>query len=498
MKGQRLKGIDAALFRAEHATNPLTITGVMVFSAPMDVERLAHTIETRLLCIERFRQRAAEDPKKPGRFDWQEDAEVDLAYHLQRAALPEPGDQAALQVLASELASTQLDFSHPPWQLHLVEHYGTGSALVCRLHHCLADGVTLVRVLLSLTDFGPGDAVAAVEPPPPAGCETGAPVAGVSGAPGGFRLHSGLRSARRLVRRGVPLLLHPLGTATRVRSRAAELLAKSTGAAAALGVLLLYEPDPPTPFRGVLTGRKCVAWSAPVPLADVKLIGRRLGGTVNDVLIAALTGALRRYLFDCGVDLGDKSLRAVVPVNMRSGEAGLDMGNDIALVFLPLPVRQTDPLLGLAEVKHGMDAIKGSFEPLVTRGIFQLLGVVPSTLHRALFGFFGSRGTALVTNVAGPPVPLYLAGAPLDSLMFWVPQSGGIALGISILSYAGQVRMGVLVDQHLVPDPQVIVAGFEAELARLLAAASGRPEPPTVKGMLANLDRMLETIDSLR
>ena len=497
MKRQRLNGIDAVLLRAEHPTNPLTIIGVLMFAAPLDLELLVQTIETRLLCIDRFRQRPVEDPRVSGRFYWQEEPQVDLSYHLQRTPLPEPGDQATLQDLVSHLASTQLDFTRPLWQVHLVEHCGSGSALICRLHHSMGDGAALLRVLLSLTDPQPGGSVAAVEQPHPAGCEASAPVAGVSAASAGSWLGAGRRAAGRLVRRGRPLLLHPLSTVRTARSRAAGLVTLGAGAAATLGTLLLYEPDPETPLKGELTGCKRVAWSAAVPLPEVKLIGRRLGGTVNDVLVTALTGALRRYLLDHGVVLDDTALRAVVPVNMRSGEGGQDMGNDLALVFLSLPTGVADPVASLAEVRRGMDDIKGSLEPLVTKGLLQFLGAAPRTLQDALISFLGSRATALITNVAGPREPLYLAGAPLDWLTFWVPQSGGVGLGISMLSYAGQVRLGVLVDQELVPDPEAIVAGFEAEVETLMAAAAGRPEPSSVKGILANLDRMLETVDSI-
>jgi len=186
-----------------------------------------------------------------------------------------------------------------------------------------------------------------------------------------------------------------------------------------------------------------------------------------------------------------------VPVNMRPGEGGQELGNDLALVFLPLPMDVAGPVAGLAEVKRGMDDLKGSLEPLVTKGLFQLLGAVPRPLQDALFSFFGSKATALITNVAGPGEPLTVAGAPLDAIMGWAPQSAGVGLGISILSYAGQVRLGVLVDQELMPDPEAIVAGFEAEVETLLAAAAGRPEPTSLKAILANLDRTLEAIDSI-
>lgn len=498
MKGQRLNGIDSTLLRAEHPTNPLTVTGVLMLAAPLDFEALVRTIGTRMLSIDRFRQRAVEDPRAPGRFYWQEDPEVDLNYHLQRTSLPMPGDQVALQALVSHLASIQLDFSRPLWQLHLVEHYGSGSALICRLHHSMADGVALVRVLLSLADPQPGDSEGTVEEPLPAGRQTGAPAAaGLSAGSGGSWQSTGRRAAGRLVRWGGPLLLHPVSTLRTARSHAAGLLAQAAGVAATLGTLLLYEPDPETPLRGELTGHKRAAWSAPVPLAEVKFIGRRLGGTVNDVLITALTGALRRYLLDRGVDLENTALRAAVPVNTRSAEGAPKMGNDIGIVFLSLPTGEADPVAGLAEVKRGMDDIKGSLEPLVTKGLLHFLGAAPRRLQDALLSLLGSKATALITNVAGPTEPLYLAGAPLESIMFWVPQSGGLALGISILSYAGQVRLGVLVDQKLVPNPEEIVAGFEAEVETLKAAAAGRPEPPSIKGMLASLERTLETIDSI-
>jgi WS/DGAT/MGAT family acyltransferase len=472
--------IDTALLRAEHPTNPLTVTGVLFFGAPLHYEALRDLVETQLLGIPRFRQRAVEVEAGSGRFCWQEVPAPDLSWHLQRVPLREPGDQAALQDLVSDLAGTQLDFGRPLWQFHLVERYGAGSALVVRVHHSIADGVTLVRMLLVLAGLLSG--LEAAEAPP-------------QGRAGPFaRRHPG----RRVVRRAGRLALRPRRTMVRVRARAADLLARSADVAATLANLLLYDAEPETPFKGALTGRKRAAWSAPVPLADVKLIGRRLGGTVNDVLVAALSGALRRYLDERGLSLDEAGLRAVVPVNTRPPGVGQLVGNDIGLVFVHLPIDESDPVASLAEVKRGMDETKGSLEPLVTRGLLDILGAAPPVFQDVLFSLLGSKATALITNVAGPGLPLQLAGAPLESILFWVPQSGGVALGISILSYAGQVRLGVLVDRDLVPDPEAIVAGFEAEMTALLAEAAARPEPPTLKGMMATLDGMLATLDALQ
>jgi WS/DGAT/MGAT family acyltransferase len=231
-----------------------------------------------------------------------------------------------------------------------------------------------------------------------------------------------------------------------------------------------------------------------VPLHHVKRIGRRLGGTVNDVLLTALSGALRRYLHDHQVPVDGAGLRAVVPVNTRTAGEVADLTNDIGLVFLSLPTSTEDPIDSLAQVRRRMDRLKDSLEPAVTKGLLLALGTAPVGLQNALFDVLGSKASALVTNVIGPRERRYLAGAPLDSLMFWVPQSGGVGLGISILSYAGQVRIGVLADRHVVPDPAAIVAAFQAELGRLLAIAAGTEEPATVRGMIATLDRALEVL----
>jgi WS/DGAT/MGAT family acyltransferase len=494
MKGRRIAPIDHVLLRAEHPTNPLTITGVLIFSEPLDRARLVDLIQDGLLSFERFRQRVVQDPRSKGRFYWQEVPEFDLDYHLQQVSLPAPGDEAALQTLVSHLASAQLDLNRPPWQFHLVEQHGSGSALICRLHHAMADGVALVQALLSLAELP--DAAA-----PPGGPQqadvraSAASKAGSHAAEHRFR-RAGLRAAGGLIRVGRSLR-HPRATVRKACSQAADLLSLGGTAAATLGTLLLYEPDPQTPLRGALTGRKVAAWSALMPLSDVKLVGRRLGGTVNDVLITALTGAMRRYLLDRGVVPDAAGLRAAVPVNMRSIRAEPTLSNDIGIVFLPLPTGETDPVAGLVSVKRGMDGIKASLEPMVTKGLLQILGVAPRELQDALFSILGTKATALITNVIGPSKPIRLAGSLLQSLIFWVPQSGGVGLGISILSYAGQVRLGVLVDQDVVPDPEAIVAAFEEQVKTLVAIAAGRPEPASIKGMLATLDGTLAAMDSL-
>lgn len=487
MRKERLSSIDKVLLRSENPTNPMTVTGVMVFGEPLAFERLRETIEVRFLRHARFRQRVVQ-PTLPWRIPyWEGDPGFDLDYHLQRAVLPVHGDQAALQDLVSSLASTQLDLTRPLWQLHYIEKYRGGSALICQLHHCMADGVALVHVLLSLADAEPSQPENA-QPQ----MENSQHKPGRLGALAGrarARYVRRRRAARKLVRGGLSLLSHP--------TRAADLVRMGTQAATTLGNLALMPPDPPTTFRGKMDVTKRAAWSATVPLDEVKAIGRRMGGTVNDILLTAMTGALQRYLQGRGEWQDGITLRAAVPVNMRSPGTEGELGNRIGMVFLALPVGLADPAERLRELKRRMDELKGSLEPPLTYGLLQAIGAVPVAIQNVLVDFLGTKATALMTNVIGPREPIYLAGAPLESLMFWVPQSGGVGLGVSILSYAGQVRLGVLVDEGLIPDPEQIVAAFHAEFEALLDQTQKLEATYSAKDLSAMLDDALATLDML-
>jgi WS/DGAT/MGAT family acyltransferase len=229
----------------------------------------------------------------------------------------------------------------------------------------------------------------------------------------------------------------------------------------------MLPPDPSTPLKGKLGVSKRAAWSEPISLAEVKAAGARDGATINDVLVAATAGALRRYLLWRGQDVNDLEIRVAVPVNLRPLDRGTELGNQFGLVFLPLPIGVADGRRRLVEAKQRMDELKASLQPAVAMGVLSLLGYAPSRVQPLAVEFFGSKASAVLTNVPGPREQLYLAGKPLKSTMFWVPQSGRLGLGISILSYHGQVLLGVASDAGLVPDPERIVSEFEAELAEL-------------------------------
>ena len=283
MTKEHLTNIDTLMLRADDDASSNHGTGVMVLAAPVDYERLKLTLEARLLCFARFRQRVVEPVlpwRPPG---WQDDRDFDLRYHLRKASLPPPGDQTSLQELVSLLAGTSLDLGRPLWQVHYAQDYGPKSVLIWRVHHSLGDGVTLMHVLLSLISSDPDMPL----PPHQTDCWDQQPHSSSASEPKGQT-----RAVRSLVRKGWDLLSPPPGSA--------EMARLGRDASAVVQELMLSSPDTDTALRGSPSEAKRVAWSGPLRLADIKAAGSRLCGTVNDVLLTSVTGALRRYLQDRG------------------------------------------------------------------------------------------------------------------------------------------------------------------------------------------------------
>jgi diacylglycerol O-acyltransferase / wax synthase len=441
-----LSAVDAAWLRMEDPTNLMMVTGVLLFDGRLDLDRLRAVVEERLLAFARFRQRIDEPPFGIGPPRWITDERFDLDAHVHHVALPEPAGKLELEAFVSDLMSTPLDSTKPLWQLHLVEHAG-GSAVVTRIHHCIADGIALIQVLLSLTDTSAR--------PRRRRQDEASALDGVSAAPPML-----LRAGGWLAQAGFGLVRDP--------AQAVRLAGRGADAAATLARLALLPPDPQTSLKGRLGVTKRAAWSEPIPLEEVRAAGARAGGTVNDVLVSAAAGALGRYLAGRGDDIEGLDVRAAVPVNLRPPDQGHRLGNQFGLVFLALPLGIADPVERVAEVKRRMDELKSSLQPVVALGALNAIGYLPTALQPLPVGFFGSKASAVLTNVPGPRQRLYLAGEPLRRTMFWVPQSGRLALGISILSYAGEVMVGVASDAGLVPDPQSIVDVFHLEVEALL------------------------------
>jgi WS/DGAT/MGAT family acyltransferase len=274
-------------------------------------------------------------------------------------------------------------------------------------------------------------------------------------------LYTVRRATGRAVEGTVETILDP--------GRAAAVAGEGAKATGVLGRLALMPADPQTLFKGPLGTAKRCAWSRILPLDEVKAYSKSVGATINDVLLAGVAGALRRYLIGRGEEIPDGlDLRAIVPVNLRPEDAVEQLGNRFGLVFLALPVGTENRDDRLRELKRRMDAIKNSTEAVVTYAVLNALGTASSAVESQAVRFFGSKASAVMTNVPGPREELYLAGKAMRSMMFWVPQAAHLGLGVSVLSYAGQVRLGVVTDVSLVPDPTSIIEAFQDEMAATL------------------------------
>jgi WS/DGAT/MGAT family acyltransferase len=420
-------------------TNLMVVTGVLVLDAPVPLPRLRELVEKRLLRFRRFTSRVVPPFAGVGLPSWEPDPEFDLDRHLLLEKLGPGAGEPALQAMVSRLLSEPLPEGRPLWTIHLVEHFRGGSAIVARIHHCIGDGLALVHVLLSMAD--------------------GAPVP--EPRPSRPRASWGITLGEQVLRGAGAILGHP--------GRIGELARLASGSAGSLLGLLALPDDPPTRLKGALGREKIAAWSRPLDLDDVKAIGRATGSTVNDVLMSALAGALRRSLVARGEAPQEMDVRGIVPVNLRRPEAAGRLGNRFGLVFLALPVGIEDPLDRLFETRRRMRALKDSPQAIAIYQVLWAMGAAPRPVFDLALRIFAAKGTAVVTNVIGPRQRIAIAGAPLGEAMFWVPSAGRLALGVSLLSYAGRVWMGLQCDASVIPDPAGVLAGFDAEVEALLA-----------------------------
>jgi WS/DGAT/MGAT family acyltransferase len=462
-----MSSVDTAWLRMDRPTNRMVIVGVLVFDTPLDYDRLLATVATRMLRYRRFRMRPVEAATG---CRWEEPRRFDLANHVRRLTLPEDAGPAALKRLAGRLASRPFARNRPRWEFHLVERYAGGSALIARVHHSYADGIALIGVMLSLTDRSPD---APADAPPAPRRRAAAIAAGVDGllgqlvAPLSSVAAGALRFSGDALERYVALLRDP--------RQVIEYARIAGSVAGELAQLATMPDDSRTRYKGKAGRKKVVAWTEPLPLAEVKAVGRALDCSVNDVLLASVAGALRRYLVAKGDPVEGVELRAMVPVNLRPAQGDGELGNRFGLVTLLLPVGVANPLARLYAVHRRMEALKSSYQPVIAFGLLALAGVLPRAVQAQFLDLLANKATAVMTNVPGPQQPLYLAGARLAQIMFWVPQSGDIGMGVSILSYAGGVQFGLITDAGMVPDPERVIAGFRPEFERLLLTVLMEP-----------------------
>ncbi|HVE54782.1 MAG TPA: wax ester/triacylglycerol synthase family O-acyltransferase [Ramlibacter sp.] len=456
--GENMSKVDTAWLRMDSASNQMMIIGVWALRPRVAWEAVCRRMQDSLLQYGRFRQRVEEDG---GAARWVEH-DVDIREHVVREKLARhrDGAEAALQQRVAELAMRPLDRSRPLWQMHLVEDYRGGSAMIIRIHHCIADGIALIGVTMSLVDGGAAPPARkrrtpSEEPEAWLADHLVRPLAGAA--------VKALEAAGDGAAKSLAMLLEP----HKAVAGSGELAHTAWQLVSDAAAMLLMPDDSPTRLKGKPGTRKQVAWCPPLPLDEVRAIGKALHCSINDVLLSCVSGAIGQYLRAQGDATDGVEIRAMIPVNLRPMEQAHQLGNRFGLAPLVLPVGIDNPVQRVYEVRRRMNELKGSTQPLLAFAVLAVAGLLIKPAQDAILNMFRSKTTAVMTNVPGPREKLKFLGATLEEVMFWVPQSGDIGVGVSILSYGGNVQFGVMTDTQLCPRPQEIIDRFEPEFAKL-------------------------------
>lgn len=455
--------VDTAWLRMDRPNNLMQIIGVLMFEGQLDEARLRDGLHHTISVQPRFRQRAVQEG---GSYCWRHDQDFDLDQHLKRVILPGQAGKIELEKLVADLASTPLNRQRPLWDMHLTDTSLGGQALVVRIHHAMGDGFSLVRAMLTMMDNAPRPVAhihAQLEQEPSDEEEE------EEEPHHGSRLvRAGLKLTGTLLSKYVEVVAHP--------TKAVEYLKTGRDVASELCNIATLSDDSPSRLKGKTGSSKRVAWSEQIPLPDIKAVGKVLGCSVNDLLIAATAGAFRHYLQNRGDAVDDLEIRALVPVNMRAPDDDGTLGNRFGLVALELPIDIEHPLQRLYTVRDRMQALRSSLQPVVVLNLLHALGMAPKAVQQQAIDLLAAKASAVITNVPGPQQTLYLAGARLRQPLFWVPQAGDIGVGVSILSYDHNVQLGLITDKKLVPDPEQVVDRFAVEFEQLLLMVLLEPE----------------------
>jgi WS/DGAT/MGAT family acyltransferase len=456
----RLSAIDVSFLYMETRTTAMHVGGVCVLQQPeegFDYERLVELISQRIALVPRYRQKVRFVPGRLAGPVWVDDEDFDVTYHVRRSALPKPGTDAQLRELVGRLMSRQLDRSRPLWEIYLVEGLaGDRVGIVTKTHHAMVDGISAVDIGTVILDVTPQPR----EVPP----DDWRP----AGEPGSAALVLG--AVTDLVKRPLQVVDVARTAAGDARSTAGKVAGVAGGVLSSLATVARPAPDSPLNVR---IGEQRRFGMASTSLDDYKRIRKAHGGTVNDVVLATVSGALRAWLMTRGEAVtSTTSIRAMVPVSVR-GEHGVHApGNRISSYFVDLPVGEGNPVMRLAQVSIAMRGHKESGQSVGAETIMQLSGFAPPTLHslgaRAASGFTRRLFNLVATNVPGPQFPLYAAGARMLEMYPVVPLAKGQALSVGVTSYDGGVFYGLNADRDAMPDVDVIAGLLEESLAELL------------------------------
>jgi WS/DGAT/MGAT family acyltransferase len=460
----RLTSIDASFLHQEGHASHMHIGGVLIFEGPAPAfdDFLDH-VRGRLHLVPRYRQKLATPPLEAGRPLWVDDPDFNIEYHVRHTALPPPGTEEQLFLLTSRIASQQLDRSKPLWENWLVEGLEGGRfALISKTHHALVDGISGVDLASVLFDIQR-------EPQP----ETGAELEPWRPEPEPSGADLVLAGARGVVTTAASLVTRTAVAAT----RPATSLHVARDVLEGLGELVWagLNPAPETPLNVTIGPHRRYS-VVRQQLADYKEIKDALGGTVNDVVLTVVSGALAQWLRSRGVRTEGLEMRALVPVSVRTKDQRGSLGNQLTVMRGPLPVYIDDAVARLRFIRGAMDGLKESKQAVGAATLAAVNNLAPPTIlaQASRLNFSTRLFNLLVTNIPGPQLPLYVLGRRLEDLfpVAFLPEDH--ALAIAIMSYNGGLDYGLLGDYDAMPDIDIVADGIEASLAELLAAARGR------------------------
>ncbi|MEO6712384.1 MAG: wax ester/triacylglycerol synthase family O-acyltransferase [Mycobacteriales bacterium] len=459
----RLSHLDVSFLHLESPSMPLHVGGLAIFEAPsgLDYDRLVDLISARIPLVPRFRQKVRWVPAGLGNPVWIDDSDFDITYHVRRSALPRPGTEEQLKDFVARVQSRPLDRSRPLWEIYLIEGLTDGRvAIMTKTHHAMVDGVGAIDMGQVILDTSPEQAPAPPDDWIPAREPSGAELVGnVIG----------------------DWLRKPTDIAESLRAEASNVKAAATRVAGVAGGLLSYavttaKAAPETPWN-VPIGQQRRFAMARTQLDDYKRIRKTHGGTVNDVVLATVSGALRSWLQTRGENVATgMSLRAMVPVSVRGTTDAVALGNKVSTFFVDLPVGENSPVIRLKQVTHSMTGLKESGQSVGAEALIGLGGFAPPTLvalgARAAAALSKRLFNVVVTNVPGPQIPLYASGARMLEVFPVVPLITNHALTIGLTSYNGGVFYGINADRDAIPDVDVLATCIEESLAELLETAT--------------------------
>ena len=463
MSEDRLTGLDASFLHLERDGAHMHVASTVIFEGPApEYGEFCRHIGSRLHMVPRFRQKLRFVPFGLGRPVWEDDPHLNLGYHVRHTALPPPGDDEQLRTFAARVFSQRLDRSKPLWELWLVDGLEGGRfAVVGKSHHALVDGVSGVDITTVLYDTER-------EPPEPPSPDEWVPGPGRSDAQLlGETLAERLTSPTEIVRTARAALRGP----RQIVSAGREAL----GAVGELGRAGVAAPS--SPFNVEIGPYRRFAWVR-YDLTDFKLVKNELGGTVNDVVLTAVSGALGRYLRAHGHSTQELELRAMVPISVRTADEHGALGNRVTAMMAPLPLWCEDPVERLEFIRGRMGDLKDSRQAMGASLMTELTGFAPPTIAgqaarlQARQRFFN----LVVTNIPGPQFPLYCLGREMEAVIPMVPLAVNQAVCFAIMSYNGQVNFGLTGDFDAMPDLDALAEDLDASIAELVEAAGGRPK----------------------